>query len=46
MDGNLLGGRRNRPARSRVYQPYVQAGIASATLRAYRADLDHFEAWC
>ena len=24
---------------------YVQAGIAPATKRAYRADLDHFEAW-
>jgi integrase len=24
---------------------YVQAGIAPATQRAYRADLDHFEAW-
>jgi hypothetical protein len=23
----------------------VQAGIAPATRRAYRADLDHFEAW-
>ena len=26
-------------------EAYVQAGIASATKRAYRADLDHFEAW-
>jgi integrase len=24
---------------------YVQSGIAQATRRAYRADLDHFEAW-
>ena len=24
---------------------YVEAGIAPATRRAYRADLDHFEAW-
>lgn len=24
---------------------YVQAGIAPATKRAYRADLNHFEAW-
>ena len=26
-------------------EAYVQAGIASATKRAYRADLDHFRAW-
>jgi hypothetical protein len=26
-------------------EAYVQAGIASATRRAYRADLNHFEAW-
>ena len=26
-------------------EAYVQAGIASATKRAYRADLNHFEAW-
>ena len=26
-------------------EAYVQAGIASATKRAYRADLDHFKAW-
>ena len=26
-------------------EAYVQAGIAPATKRAYRADLDHFEAW-
>src|ERR1700724_3809322 len=26
-------------------EAYVQAGIAPATQRAYRADLNHFEAW-
>src|SRR5271166_5231200 len=26
-------------------ETYVQAGIAPATKRAYRADLDHFQAW-
>ena len=26
-------------------QSFVQAGVAPATRRAYRADLDHFEAW-
>jgi hypothetical protein len=26
-------------------EAYVQAGIAPATKRAYRADLSHFEAW-
>ena len=26
-------------------EAYVRAGIASATKRAYRADLDHFRAW-
>ena len=26
-------------------EAYVQAGIAPATMRAYRADLNHFEAW-
>ena len=26
-------------------EAYVQAGISSATRRAYRADLDHFRAW-
>jgi integrase len=26
-------------------EAYVEAGIAPATRRAYRADLDHFEAW-
>jgi integrase len=26
-------------------EAYVQAGIASATKRAYRADLDHFRGW-
>jgi integrase len=26
-------------------EAYVRAGIAAATRRAYRADLDHFEAW-
>jgi len=26
-------------------EAYVQAGMASATKRAYRADLDHFESW-
>jgi hypothetical protein len=26
-------------------EAYVQAGIASATKRACRADLSHFEAW-
>jgi hypothetical protein len=26
-------------------ESYVQAGIAPATKRAYRADLDHFRAW-
>jgi hypothetical protein len=26
-------------------EAYVQAGIAPATKRAYRADLNHFEAW-
>jgi hypothetical protein len=26
-------------------EAYVQAGIAPATKRAYRADLDHFRAW-
>ena len=24
---------------------YIQAGVAPATRRAYRADLNHFEAW-
>ena len=26
-------------------EAYVEAGVSSATRRAYRADLDHFEAW-
>ena len=26
-------------------EAYVRAGVAPATVRAYRADLDHFEAW-
>ncbi len=26
-------------------EAYVQAGIAASTKRAYRADLDHFQAW-
>ena len=26
-------------------EAYVHAGVAPATRRAYRADLDHFEAW-
>ena len=26
-------------------QTYVEAGIAPATRRAYRSDLDHFQAW-
>ena len=26
-------------------EAYVQAGVAPATRRAYRNDLDHFEAW-
>src|SRR5271166_3422770 len=26
-------------------EAYVRAGVAPATRRAYRADLDHFEAW-
>jgi len=26
-------------------EAYVQAGVSPATRRAYRADLDHFEAW-
>jgi integrase len=26
-------------------EAYIQAGIAPATRRAYRADLDHFESW-
>ena len=26
-------------------EAYVQAGIAPATKRAYRADLNHFKAW-
>ncbi len=29
----------------RSVDAYVQSGIAPATRRAYRADLDHFEAW-
>jgi hypothetical protein len=32
------------PLRADV-EAYVQAGIAPATRRAYRADLSHFEAW-
>jgi hypothetical protein len=28
-----------------LVEDYVQAGIAPATRRAYRADLDHFAAW-
>ena len=30
---------------SDAVQSYVQAGIAPATRRAYRADLDHFRSW-
>jgi integrase len=29
----------------RAVRDYVQASVAPATLRAYRADLDHFTAW-
>ena len=29
----------------RCVESYVEAGIAPATRRAYRADLDHFRAW-
>ncbi len=29
----------------RSVETYVQSGIAPATRRAYRADLDHYEAW-
>jgi integrase len=34
----------NEPLQPEV-RAYVQAGIAPATKRAYRADLDHFRAW-
>jgi integrase len=30
---------------SDVVRPYVEAGIAPATRRAYKADLNHFRAW-
>jgi integrase len=39
-----FAGTCNEPLRAGV-EAYVQAGIAPATKRAYRADLDHFEAW-
>jgi hypothetical protein len=29
----------------RTVNDYIDAGIAPATRRAYRTDLDHFEAW-
>src|SRR4029077_901653 len=35
--------RTNQPAST--VEVYVEAGIAPATRRAYRTDLDHFEAW-
>jgi site-specific recombinase XerD len=28
-----------------LVEAYIRAGVAPATRRAYRADLDHFEAW-
>jgi len=43
--GDLVSAGACNEALQAEVEAYIQAGIAPATKRAYRADLDHFRAW-